>query len=173
MTSSPPKRIAVIGTSGCGKTTLGKRIAHKLGVPYTDLDDLTWLPGWQKRAQEDFDRLLIETTEKEAWVFAGNFSGHSDRVFSRADLIVWLDTPLKVCLARGLKRSLRRTLKGELCCNGNREPWFRLIGRHSILWWILKTHGKRRRVYGRLTGEKFVRLTSQAEAAHFVVSLAI
>ena len=39
-------RINVVGTSGCGKSTVAKRIAERLNVPYIQLDELYWKPNW-------------------------------------------------------------------------------------------------------------------------------
>ena len=44
-----PKKIILIGTSGSGKTTFGNNLSKILKIPCTDLDDLFWLPNWQKR----------------------------------------------------------------------------------------------------------------------------
>jgi len=34
------RRVVIAGISGNGKTTLGRRLAQKLGVPFTELDGL-------------------------------------------------------------------------------------------------------------------------------------
>ncbi|MCT4598274.1 MAG: AAA family ATPase [Vallitalea sp.] len=34
--------IIIFGSPGSGKTTLGKMVAEKLGIPYFDIDDYTW-----------------------------------------------------------------------------------------------------------------------------------
>lgn len=36
---APPKKIVVLGVSGCGKTTVGKRLADTLAYPFFDGDD--------------------------------------------------------------------------------------------------------------------------------------
>ncbi|BAS16941.1 probable gluconokinase [Arthrobacter sp. Hiyo8] len=35
-----PRRIVVMGVSGCGKTTIGDLVARALGVPFLDGDSL-------------------------------------------------------------------------------------------------------------------------------------
>ncbi|WP_426990381.1 shikimate kinase [Pseudarthrobacter sp. Y6] len=35
-----PRRIVVVGVSGCGKTTVGDLVARELGVPFLDGDSL-------------------------------------------------------------------------------------------------------------------------------------
>ena len=37
--SAPPRAIILMGVSGCGKTTLGRLVASRLGVPFLDADD--------------------------------------------------------------------------------------------------------------------------------------
>jgi gluconokinase len=37
---NPPLRLALIGPAGAGKTTVGRRLAAALGVPFVDADDL-------------------------------------------------------------------------------------------------------------------------------------
>lgn len=46
------RRIAVVGVSGNGKTTLARRLAATLDVPYTELDALNHLPGWIEATAE-------------------------------------------------------------------------------------------------------------------------
>ncbi|WP_372594204.1 gluconokinase [Actinotalea sp.] len=36
----PDRRIVVMGASGCGKSTVGRALAERLGVPFADADDL-------------------------------------------------------------------------------------------------------------------------------------
>ena len=43
---SPPRRIAVIGTTGSGKTSFSKRVAATLSAPRIELDALYHEPGW-------------------------------------------------------------------------------------------------------------------------------
>ncbi|MCQ8519264.1 (d)CMP kinase [Klebsiella pneumoniae] len=38
--------INVVGTSGSGKSTLARRLAHRLELPWIELDRLYWRTGW-------------------------------------------------------------------------------------------------------------------------------
>ena len=54
-----PRRIVIAGIGGNGKTTLGRRLAHKLGVTFTELGALMHQPGWVPAETETF-RLEVE-----------------------------------------------------------------------------------------------------------------
>src|SRR5437899_8350184 len=36
---SVPRTLALVGLMGAGKTAIGKRLAHRLGLPFVDADD--------------------------------------------------------------------------------------------------------------------------------------
>lgn len=139
-------RIWIRGTSGAGKTTLGRAVGARLGVPAVDMDDLHWLPGWQMRSREEFRALLDEKLAGPGWVVMGNYTSSASHLEGLADTIVWLDYPLPVTFGRVLRRTVRRLLRGEACCNGNRES-FRMsfFDRESILLWSLTTHRRNHR----------------------------
>lgn len=172
-TSVLPRRSVIIGTSGCGKTTLGRRISEIANCKCTDLDDLHWLPNWKERPDPEFIELVKQEVAGERWVISGNYSQARDLIWARAEMLIWLDLPISTCLWRALRRTLRRWYHREPCCNENYEPLSRLLTKYSILWWIWTTHAKRRRVYGELfanppSGLEMVRLTSPAEVTAFL-----
>ena len=139
-------RILIRGTSGSGKTTLGLEIAHRLGVPAIDLDELYWLPGWQTRSPEDFRERVRAATAAPRWALSGNYSKVDDLTLPPADTAVWLDYSLPLVFGRVLRRTILRCLRGDPCCNGNREEFRKsFLRRDSVIWWSLTTHGKRRR----------------------------
>ena len=145
------QRTVVVGSSGAGKSTFARALAEARGCALVELDELYWGPGWKPKPQAEFLRLVQEAAAGEAWVAAGNYSLARERLWSRATSIVWLDLPLPQVFWRGLRRTVARAASGEALFHGNRES-FRtsFLSRDSILWWILSTHGRRRREFAAL-----------------------
>ena len=111
----------------------------------------------------------------ETWVVDGNYAVVRDLVWARADTVVWLDLPLRTVLRRYATRTVRRITMGEELWSGNRERLRFLLGRDSLLWWILSTYRRRRREYPeRLAAHPeitAVRLRSPREARAWLETL--
>jgi len=140
------RRIVFIGSSGSGKTTLGRWLGAQLALPFTDLDDVFWRPGWQRAAAEEFRRDVDALTGQPRWAVAGNYSAARDLIWPRADTLVWLDLPLPLVLWRTTRRVFRQSMTGESICNGNRQQLKALVfGTDPLLGYTLRTHAHRRR----------------------------
>jgi len=140
-------RIAVIGSTGSGKTTLGKSLAHQLTVPFIELDALHWDPGWTPLTMTDpleFVRRVDAATAAPAWVSDGNYKFVRHLVWERATHIVWLDYERRLIMARVIRRTLLRSLRGNELWNGNREQWRNLLRPDHPVWWAWK-HFRRHR----------------------------
>src|SRR5215471_5891029 len=115
------KRISVVGTSGSGKTTIAGKLAGILRVPHIELDALHWSANWEPAPDDLFRSRVREAVGADRWVVDGNYSKTArDLVWARIDAVVWLDFSLPVIIHRLLRRTIRRILTGEECCNGNR-----------------------------------------------------
>jgi adenylate kinase family enzyme len=162
-----PHRIAVVGTTGSGKTTVARQLAAHHGVPHIELDALHWGPGWTEPSPEDFRARVESALAVPGWVVDGSYYGKlGDLVLERADLVVWLDPPLGTILRRLWTRTLDRIRKGDELWGGNRETWRgAFLSRNSLFVWALKTHrGRRRRYAERLARYDMVRIRSAREA---------
>ena len=143
-------RIVIIGATGSGKTTLANALAEKHGMPFTDLDDLYWQPGWLETPPADFRAAVDHATAAPRWIIAGNYSAVRDLTWGRADTLIWLDYSFHRVLWQLLRRSLRRVSDRNLICNGNRETWRKLLSRDSIIVWLFTSFAKRRRDHAAL-----------------------
>jgi len=172
------QRIVMIGATGSGKTTLGRRVAEKLRLPLVDLDELHWLPGWKARLPDEFLELVERAAGAEEWVMCGNYSGVREAVWPRADAIVWLDYPFLLVLRRLLGRTLRRIHDRREVCNGNVETWSQALSKDSIIVWLFRSYWRHREAYqkvfrdpGLYPNARYIRLKSPAEAEAWLASL--
>jgi adenylate kinase family enzyme len=161
-----PTKIAVVGTTCSGKTTVARRLAEHHRVPHVELDALHWGPNWTEPTAEDFRARVQDALIDSGWVADGGYYGKlGDLVLQRADLVVWLDPPLGTILLRLWTRTLDRIRTGDELWGGNRETWRgAFLSRDSLFLWALKTHrGRRRRYEERLARFESVRLRSVRE----------
>jgi adenylate kinase family enzyme len=146
------QRIAVVGTCGAGKTRLAASIGSILKIRHFELDNLHWTKDWMPVDDESFCNRVHEICAQETWITDGNYGKVRDRVFARVQTVVWLDYPFWVIFSRLLWRTLLSTLTQEELVHGNKENWQQtFFSRKSILWWAIKTHGRRRREYDHLS----------------------
>ena len=162
-----PGRIAIVGGSGAGKTTLGKALAKVVGGVFVEVDAIQHKAGWCLASAEEIRAGILGALEGQPrWVIDGTCEREvGDFVSSRADVIVWLDLPLAVKLARLLRRSWGRVRRREVLWNGNVETWRDVfVGRDSVVAHPLRTHFRhRRRMLARSDHGKIVRLRSARE----------
>lgn len=97
------RKILVTGNAGSGKSTLSKKIAHKMGIEVHSLDKIVWQPGWKKTKKVHRDKQIKALVSKKTWVI----DGVSTEVLKRADTIIFLDVPRRVCFMRVTKRNWR------------------------------------------------------------------
>jgi adenylate kinase family enzyme len=159
------RKIAVIGSSCSGKTTLAARLAATIGVPHVELDALHHGPNWREATAEEL-RARVEAALEglDGWVTDGNYMGKLGTwLIDQADTIVWLDLPLRTLLLRIYRRSRRRMRdRVELWHPGNYETW---RGIWVLSSYTVRLHHRRRRYWPpRFAGKTVVRLRSSADA---------
>jgi hypothetical protein len=157
-----PRRIAVVGCSGSGKSTLDAALAERLGLPYVATDAVFWTADWWATPPVAVRSWLDAASAAERCVTDGNFDGDRDLLWARADLIVWIDLPLRRVLAQALGRNLGWWISGARIWNGQRMTLAKALSgaRH-----VLASHGQKRRAYpGWLAeaGARTVRISGRA-----------
>jgi adenylate kinase family enzyme len=166
------RKVAVIASaSGNGKTTLGRELARRLNVQFVELDALVHGPGWLETPDEELRAQVEPIVRSDGWVIDGVYRGKlGDLVLRSADVVVWLDLPVRIWLPRLLRRTARRLRRREQLWNGNRETLANVAwGRESLLVFALRSHFRRRQEYpDALAAWNVVRLRTPAEVERFL-----
>jgi len=175
-----PRRINVIGTSGSGKSTFARRLAHQLDLPYVEMDALFWRPGWLESDDPSLFARLQRALSQPGWVLDGNYNRTTAMKWQRVEMIVWVDYSFARTLRQIVGRALRRTLSGEELWpgTGNRESLRRaFFSRDSVILWMLKSYRRNRRRYAdlfadpRMAHVQRVHLRSPGAAEAFLLGL--
>jgi adenylate kinase family enzyme len=170
------RRFAVTGTSGSGKTTTGRALAARLGVPFLQLDELNHLPGWQEAPIEQFRGGVEEFTSGDRWVVDGTYHNRIGTfVWERADTLVWLDLPIRVWLSRLVRRAISDIVTQRDLFTGNRQTWrYAFFVKDSLVSYALKQHFVRRREFPKLLDQlpqlNVVRLRSPREVERWLAA---
>lgn len=145
-------RVAVVGSSGSGKSTFARRLGKALGVPVIELDAVNWQAGWRDLAThdpEEFGRRVEAAIAGPGWVTDGNYSLVLPRILARATDVAWLDYGRSVIMRRVVRRSLVRSLSGKEVWpgTGNVETWRTWLDREHPVRWAWDNFDRRRARY--------------------------
>jgi adenylate kinase family enzyme len=157
-------RIAVVGTTSSGKSTLANQLARKISADFIELDALHWEPNWVEAPNEVFRERVEKAINANNWVAAGNYRVVRELIWQNAETVIWLDYPFHIVFWRLLKRTIRRAVTQEELWNGNRESFWthlKLWSEESLFHWLFKTYWQRKREYPMLF--------SLAENAHLKI----
>lgn len=141
-----PQRVLIVGVTGSGKTTLGRRIAQAWNLEHHEIDALHHGPNWTPRPTFLDDVRAFAATDR--WVTEWQYTSKGTNAVlpPRADLLVWLDYPWPIVRRRLVLRTIRRRLLRTKLWNGNVEPalWSRAAwtGDGDILRWQRDTRHK-------------------------------
>ncbi|HJP70184.1 MAG TPA: DNA topology modulation protein FlaR [Candidatus Limnocylindria bacterium] len=150
MELSRPRRIAVIGRGGAGKTLYATTLGRALDLPVAHLDALFWTADWKPVERERFEAAQRALVASDSWVIDGgylNSDGWPERA-RRADVIVIADAPLPVCLWRIIRRRFRTSTSRP-----DRPP-----GGHEqlslyFLWWTVSWKWRNRALLRELVAQ--------------------
>ena len=141
-----PSRIFVYGVTGSGKSVLAEQIGTILNLPWYSVDDLSREPGWVQVPVEKQRIRISAICVRECWVLDSAYEKWLDIPLSRVELIVGLDHPRWLSLAR----LIRRTIQSVLRRPGDGGPRLRVdhavaagchCGRHGRADWRVRRRG--------------------------------
>ena len=131
LTDKLDRPIVLVGLMGAGKSTVGRRLAKRLGLPFVDSDTAieeasgtTTSDLFERYGEHDFRdgerRLvarLIDGTVRVIATGGGAFvDPHTRQLLNERAITVWLDAPVEVLAERTGRRDSRPLLRG-----GNRS----------------------------------------------------
>ncbi len=127
------RRISIIGVSGSGKSTLANILSSSLNLPHIELDTFLYHENGTKKDPELFRKEIKQATKQDSWITEGVSYKMADIVWSRADIVIWMDPPLYMLYYRVLKRTLKRLLKNEPLPSGHPSSLKRELGKQGVL----------------------------------------
>jgi adenylate kinase family enzyme len=104
MAETSPKKIAIIGMSGAGKTTLARRLSPETKLPAYHMDTFFWRGKWNAVPEAEYLKEHELLLQKPTWIIEGFVNAKmADRV-ATADLILYLDYSRLRCFWQTLRR---------------------------------------------------------------------
>ncbi len=118
--------IVLVGLMGAGKSTVGRRLARRLGLPFVDSDDAiedaagySAAEIYERYGEADFRdgerRLVARLLDGEVRVIATGGGAYVDprtrQLLNERAITVWLDAPIPVLAERTGRRNTRPLLR--------------------------------------------------------------
>lgn len=118
--------IVLVGLMGAGKSTVGRRLAKRLGLPFVDSDSaIEQAAGasaaevFERYGEEDFRdgerRLVARLIEGDVRVIATGGGAFVDpntrKLLNERAITIWLDAPIEVLAERTSRRDTRPLLR--------------------------------------------------------------
>lgn len=99
------QKLAIIGNGGGGKSTAALRISEALSIPLYSVDQIQWLPGWERNDPARVAEWQANILSSDSWIIDGWGSWELiEARFAEADLVVLVDFPLETHLAWAAQR---------------------------------------------------------------------
>lgn len=103
-----PRRIAVIGCGGAGKTTVARALAARHCLPLVEADPIVHPGGGPARPESEWQPELNAAADGEDWVIDAMKVSLLEHRVERADTVVFLDLPRRWCYVGIAQRETRR-----------------------------------------------------------------
>ena len=122
------RSVVLVGLMGAGKSTVGRRLAKRLGLPFVDSDDeiegaagLSAAELFERYGDADFRdgerRLVARLVDGEVRVIATGGGAYVDartrNLLNERAITIWLDAPVEILTERTGRRDTRPLLRNS------------------------------------------------------------
>lgn len=164
-------RIAIIGNSGSGKSSLARSLSAFYSSPVIHLDRIFWMPGGfnEKRPQNEVSREVEQRRKDNSWIVEGVFGELAELFLPRVQTLIYLDMDWVTCQA-GLESRGSESSRQSDPVEGEKN--FRKLLSWAEQYWTrtdLRSHIGHLQLYSDFAGRKF-KFTSRAEVDEFLKS---
>lgn len=160
------RRVLLIGPCGSGKSTLARELAPRMGLPLVHMDQLGWQAGWVETERDELHARVAEVAAQDAWLIEGNYGSTLAPRLARADTVIYLDFPIRLCLWRLIRRIVTHRGRSRPDMPEGCPERFDA----AFFWYVMNWNsGPRVRTEAKLAGYtgNLVRLTSPAMLAQW------
>lgn len=124
-------KILIIGIVASGKTTLAKILEQKLNIKHYEIDSIVHDDiNCKKRTPDEQEEIVNQINKQSDWIIEGTLRINLEILLDLADIIIYLDIPLRTRKIRILTRFIKQKLKIEKC---NYEPTLEML-KHMYKW---------------------------------------
>ncbi|MCH9632368.1 MAG: hypothetical protein S4CHLAM6_07010 [Chlamydiae bacterium] len=99
-----PKKVALIGLPGSGKSTFASKLGEILDIPAYHLDRHRFEPGGLKRDKQEFIEIQKSILNEKSWIVEGCSFSTFEMRFNRSDVLIYFHFSRLVCFWRLFKR---------------------------------------------------------------------
>lgn len=99
-----PKKFALIGLPGSGKSTFASKLGGILNIPVHHLDRHMFEPDGKKKDKQEFIEIQKAMLDENAWIVEGCSFSTFEMRFAKADVLIYFHFSRLVCFFRLFKR---------------------------------------------------------------------
>ena len=109
-------KILIVGIVASGKTTLAKKLSKLLNIKHYEIDSVVHDDLKNvKRSEVEQKKIFNKINKNDSWIIEGTLRKHLFYLCDFADVIIYLDIPVRIRKVRILTRFIKQKLGFEKC----------------------------------------------------------
>ena len=109
-------KILIVGIVASGKTTLARRLSKLLNIKHYEIDSVVHDDERNiKRSETEQKKLFNKINKNDCWIIEGTLRKHLFYLCDFADVVIYLDVPVRIRKIRILTRFIKQKLGFEKC----------------------------------------------------------